>query len=491
MSPATPTEEQWKLIEQEARNIVSSETRLADLPFQGSLTSDPSSKLEKKVYAHYFPALPLTINNKDAGNDYYAKEYLTVSGESGKHSKTLGYLRDRPLPFKSKLSAIWPFVAAAVEIIRAETIGIDGFFIDLLQISKGRFYNVVKVIFITSDRISPKFKLIPQPDMAALNVTPQALCEALLILASFRSTLRLQDGSIAIAPFAVDLRDQDFWNELATRMADGGKPITYWSVLLDYTQTSRLPEHSRALSMWGPREVNDVGKQVELISEFATSTGRQWLMPIVPQDERPKVQIFWESNNTELFRSMWMSAIQKSANAVLLITWNDFSENTQVCPSLANQFTFYDLILLYSTWFKSGHQPPIQRDALIYSHRRGTLQAELEASPSMKHMGSEPLLDNIEVIFFLIEPAVVEIELDGFITRRQGETGLTILNVKVKPGKPIYRILRNESLILEKIDDWGVALNVDRSDFAYLGGSSYRNFHGRDFIDQVNDLVLL
>jgi len=39
----------------------------------------------KKVFAHYFPPFPLSLDNKSPANDYYTMGYLSPAGESYKH----------------------------------------------------------------------------------------------------------------------------------------------------------------------------------------------------------------------------------------------------------------------------------------------------------------------------------------------------------------------------------------------------------------------
>ena len=52
----------------------------------------------KLVFAHYFPPFPISIDNVDPSNDYYARNYLTIDGENGKYAQYGGFLRDRPVP---------------------------------------------------------------------------------------------------------------------------------------------------------------------------------------------------------------------------------------------------------------------------------------------------------------------------------------------------------------------------------------------------------
>lgn len=54
------------------------------------------------MFAHYFTPYPLSLDNASADGDYYTRNYLNPGGESGKHEKYGGLLRDRPLPTPPK-----------------------------------------------------------------------------------------------------------------------------------------------------------------------------------------------------------------------------------------------------------------------------------------------------------------------------------------------------------------------------------------------------
>src|SRR5579871_4540343 len=46
--------------------------------------TDALLSASKKVFAHYFNRFPLSLDNKDAGSDYYTTEYLNPHGERDK-----------------------------------------------------------------------------------------------------------------------------------------------------------------------------------------------------------------------------------------------------------------------------------------------------------------------------------------------------------------------------------------------------------------------
>jgi len=56
------------------------------------------------------------------------------------------------------------------------------------------------------------------------------------------------------------------------------------------------------------------------------------MMPVDPQQYRPKGSTYWEASNSTTFRNAWMSAINGNADWVQLVTWSDFSESSQIEP---------------------------------------------------------------------------------------------------------------------------------------------------------------
>src|SRR5689334_9179654 len=89
------------------------------LPFD--LSTEPSGK---RVFAHYMPNFPVSIDNKPAATDYYTAEYLNPTGEGGRHSSYGGYLMDRPLPRAPLADPDWRNLDLRSEISQAKSVGI-------------------------------------------------------------------------------------------------------------------------------------------------------------------------------------------------------------------------------------------------------------------------------------------------------------------------------------------------------------------------------
>ncbi|WP_448699237.1 hypothetical protein [Streptomyces avidinii] len=95
-----------------------------DMPQPAALRSGAAGK--KLVFAHYFTPYPLSLDNAAADRDYYTRNYLDPDGESGKHGRYGGLLRDRPLPVTPK-GGDWEYANLQQEVRTARAAGIDGF----------------------------------------------------------------------------------------------------------------------------------------------------------------------------------------------------------------------------------------------------------------------------------------------------------------------------------------------------------------------------
>ena len=85
-----------------------------DLPSTAALRTSP-----RRVFAHYWPPLPVSLDNDDPATDYYQRNYLATGGEKGKHAAYGGYLRDRPLVRAPPAAPDWRFEDLQVEVRQA------------------------------------------------------------------------------------------------------------------------------------------------------------------------------------------------------------------------------------------------------------------------------------------------------------------------------------------------------------------------------------
>ena len=476
-SPAIP----WDDIAQMATAAVANETPDSALPFarpnEAALAASPH-----KVFIYYFPFFLISMDDKPIGEDVWSVHYMRRSGEHGKFAANGGFTRERPLPVGPWNSPYWRQIDEAADVLRAKAIGADGFGVGIQQTQDGPTFAISEGVCYAAAHVAPRFKVFPEPDGGTMKGVPaDIMAKTIADYAHCPATLRLGNGHTLLAPFAPQNEPVAYWRDVLAQMAKAGVAADFIPVLLDpghYAQS--FGPISAGMSFWGFRDpVLASSAPARAMISAVRQAAPVWMAPVTPQDSRPKDAMFWESRNTEAFRMEWMDAIQGGAQYAHLITWNDYSEATEIAPSSGTQFLFYDLCAYYIAWFKTGKPPAILRDAIYYSHRNQIFQPDhppLPGDKPFKLYGSTPLSNDIEMVAMLTWPATLEIEIAGKVYRQQAGAGLSAFRAPAAPGRPDFRIMRNGAAAVEKRSDWTITDKPDALSPLYFGGSSTRAF---------------
>ncbi|AWZ18138.1 MULTISPECIES: glycoside hydrolase family 71 protein [unclassified Streptomyces] len=378
------------------------------MPQPAALRSGAAAK--KLVFAHYFTPYPLSLDNASADSDYYTRNYLDPDGESGKHQRYGGLLRDRPLPVLPK-SGDWELANLQQEVRTARAAGIDGFTLDLLSLS-GKNWERSKLLMAAARSVDPAFKVMLMPDMTSLKTDdPAVLADALADLAAAPAAHRLPDGRLVVSPFKAEAKSPAWWSQVMDVLESRhGVRTALVPLFLDYgANGERFAPISHGFSEWGSRSyVGQDGAAADV--RKAHGMGKIWMQPVSVQDARPNQGIYDEAGNTATLRTTWNRAIEDGADWVQLTTWNDYSEGTQFAPSQHNGHAYLDLSSYYLAKFKTGSWPKIVRDTLYLTSRTQFAAADPTGDQSLVmslRKGSAASRDTVEVLSFLTRPASV------------------------------------------------------------------------------------
>lgn len=375
---------------------------------------------QRKVFAHYMPNLPISIDNKDGNEDYYAQQYLAVNGEKGIHAAYGGLMRDRPLPRAHSVNPEWRLADLETEIGQAKSVGIDGFAVDVLAPRSAdddvdRLLRATEAvgdftILITADITSPLGAMSPAD--FAMDVAPYLTAPG---------AFHLPDGRAVLGAFAAERQSPEWWiGVINTLREQSGVDVAFVPTFLDVADNlERFAGFSYGFSEWGARSPNGMavrddghGSPVDVIRR-AHQLGKLWMQPIPFQDSRPRSGIFVESANGVTNRMAWQVAEQQHAEWVQLITWNDYVETTAMAPSVAHGWRILDMNAYDIACFKFGGPPRIVRNALYLSYRDQPVAA-IPAYPesSLMHVlpTSVPPRDMIEVVAFATGPSHVVVK---------------------------------------------------------------------------------
>jgi hypothetical protein len=488
------SEADWQHIESTARQFVEKESPDSVWPF-ASLEETHTGKSDKKVFAHFFSPFPLSFDNKPTGEDTYRRIHLSPEGSDQALKGRGGYkvggggaMRQRPLPVNVWDSPDWKRINLAIEVLRAEKLGLDGFTYDMLSVSPGREHRrILEMLLDVTSHVAPDFKIALMPDMnSELRRNPGILKDAIIDLSHYDSLFRLDDGRLIISPYNGAAQSPEYWKSLMKDLKEANIPSAFLPVFNGYEHLDengeKYGDFSYGFSDWGFRDI-DYAERFDFAhsATHASPYTDVWMMPVAPQDVRSKSLIAWESENTRSFRYLWDAAIEGGSQYVQLVTWNDYSEASEISPSSGSQFAYYDLTAYYTTWFKTGTPPKIKEDAIYYTHRTQIFPfpegvvAEKQRKP-FSNAGKTPFINNVEMVALLTAPAVIEIEQNGQEFRTSASAGLATLSVPVQVGRPVFRIIRDQNVILETESNWEVKLGGAVENPVYHGGSSTRPF---------------
>ena len=452
------------------------------MPSKATLQASP-----RKVFAHYIPSLPISIDNKSTSSDYYARNYLAPAGESLKHITYGGFLRDRPLG-RPVLAGDWKLQDMQTEVRQAISVGIDGFALDLLQLpgtGDGRLWNNAVVLMQAAATVDPKFKIVLTPDMnsSVQNASPATLASMLATLSKYSSAYRLADGRLVVSPFLAEAKTPTWWKSVIDTMSSTyGIPVAFVPVFVDDQKysTSFAPI-SYGMGNWGSRNPMSNNPDVTYSTspigraDKVQALGKIWMQPVSIQDERPSSGIFEEAQNTQNLRNTWKIAMVSGAEWVNLTTWNDYSEGTQFAPSQKHGWTLLDINAYYLAQYKTGTAPKITRDAVYVTHRThrsATKPQSLLSTLLMTLRVGSPARDTIEALTFLKAPGTVKITVGTTTTSCPADAGVDTCTVPLGTGSVQVSVERSGATVASVTDPYAVTSTPYTQDLQYVAAGS-------------------
>jgi Glycosyl hydrolase family 71 len=405
----------------------------------------------RKVFAHYLPSFPLQIGTAPSAKDYYNTQYLTRTGESDKWVKQGGFLRERPLGVTPSTSPNLLQLNLESEIRTAMARGVTGFTYDSMSVSDATNpQSPLHLMLAAANAVDSRFKIVITPDMTALGADSNATVQIISSVASNPAAYHLPDGRLVVSAFDAGVESAAWWQAVISRLSAQGIHIAFVPIFLGWTQFADLfSSASYGYSDWGSATVpGAIALQGD--PEIVHSTYKKiFMMPVDPQQYRPKDFLFWEASNSAALRSAWNASIQGDTDWVQLVTWNDYSESSAIAPvtdaTLQRNIGvgYYNLSGWYADWFLTGQEPKITHDVLYYFYRRESTTAAAPGQSQIAHIGKWAAENNIELLAFLTSPGVLKITIGGKTFTQNAPAGVTSFKVPLQAGTPLFTLSRS------------------------------------------------
>jgi Glycosyl hydrolase family 71 len=438
----------------------------------------------KKVFAHYVASFPLSIDNQAAAGDYYNRQYLTKNGESNKWAAEGGYIRSRPLGVNPSAASKFQQLNLETEIRSAIARGISGFTFDIMSTSQVTSSNSpLNLMLAAATAVDSRFKIIAMPDLTVLGTNSAAIIEIVEAIAKSPAAYRLSDGRLVISAFDASLDSAGWWASVLTQLTAKGIKTAFVPTFLNWTLSADLfAPFSYGFGDWGGATAavsNEMeGDSAIVHKEF----DKVFMMPADPQQFRPKDFEFWEAGNSAAFRAAWASSINGDADWVQMVTWNDFSESSQIEPATDTTLNrtigtgFYNLTGYYASWFVTGHQPAITHDVLYWFYRREPTSAKQTAQAKSDHIYTGTADNQIELVAFLTAPGTLKVTFGGHTYTENAPAGMTSFKVPTGAGTPNFTLSRSGSEVFSfngGVEIYGPSgLPSGTQDLTYWSGSA-------------------
>ena len=414
-------------------------------------STDALFNSSKKVFAHYFHPFPVSIDNAAPANDYYNNEYLSPTGESSKFAKQGGFLRQRPLGVPASSKPNWAQLNMEGEVRTAIARGITGFTFDSLSASDGTDSDSpLHLMLAAAHAVDSRFKIVVMPDIAVLGSDSDAVVEIIASVASSPAAYHLSDGRLVVSAFDAGLNSPSWWQSVINRLTSQGIHIAFVPTFLGWPATGdAFAAFSYGFGDWGAATVAGADALFNDPEIIHKTYNKIFMMPVDPQQYRPKDFLFWESGNSAAYRAAWTNSIQGDADWIQLVTWNDFSESAAIAPitdaTLQRNIGtgFYNLTGYYAGWFLTGQQPQITHDVLYYFYRRELTIAAGPKQSQKDRIATGVAENNIELLAFLTSPGVLKITIAGKTYTQNAAAGMVSFKIPSQAGTPVFTLSRN------------------------------------------------
>ena len=404
-----------------------------------------------RVFAHYFPPFPISLDNAPPDRDYYAENYLKVNGERGKYAAVGGLLRDRPLGRAPLSDADFRLADMQTEVRQAKAAGIDGFTLNIMSLYGPNWAAGINLMKAAEE--VGGFTVAPNLDVSAnmADEAPDAIAARLSKLYAYASAEKA-DGGYLLSSFAAEAQSPTWWTQVTAGLAERGYGVKFIAIFLNPSDANFTAFASivYGYGWWGARTPISVDHSGNL-AQKAHEMGRKWMEPVVFQDARPQSRRYAEAGNTELLRRTWSKAITQHADYVQMVTWNDYSESTSFAPSTAHGQTLLNMNRLYLDWYKFDAKPTITTDHLFLTHRIHPYAAQATSGimvmkPTLDGTVMAPR-DTVEALVYLTAAAQVSITVGGVTRTHLQPAGISALTVPLRAGSVSAKVTRGSRTV--------------------------------------------
>ncbi len=390
------------------------------------------------------------------------------------------------------------------DIQEAQAAGIDGFALNEgAWTNEPHYVTRTKLLFQAANELNTGFKMIFSLDLATLKATyiPEMLKAYCNDPAYYR-----YEGRPLVSTFAGS--GVDWKGILGPLKADGLDicfvPFFYPKPVTELPSLEATRVHFAAWSdtvdglfMFGAagtdQELTDVNTSYVKAAREAHKLVMSGFSPFYWGSMQPGRR-FYETHGGAGTEKQWKAIIENQPDFVEIVTWNDFNESYITPVDIAGTYEsvvktpvrhphagYLELSKYFIQWYRTGKQPKIDRDKLVYVYRVHPKAAVIAPAPDSKldKRVTAPVTDlrgdvqdSVFVTTMLKSPAELSVTSGGTETKFQAPKGYSTVAVPFNVGAQHFALYRKDKLIAETDGEPITATPTEYNFFATTGVAS-------------------
>ena len=238
----------------------------------------------------------------------------------------------------------------------------------------------------------------------------------------------------------------------------------------------------------------DLTRNSEAYASVLHAGSKLYMAPVCLQFWGSNANRYYEYSGGAGMRAMWMDAIRIShPEWIEIITWNDFIEGTYISPiddpnkypganyltssgvplGLQDYFHTHNaataLLPFFITWFKTGRQPAIKKDAVYFFYRTQPESVLVATPPVGQRYG--PMRDVIYITANLTAAAQLQVTSGHRTTLLHLKAGSTDVEAPFEPGaSPTFLLTRSGKQIASSHGNDVISNSPRYNDYYYSTG---------------------
>jgi glucan endo-1,3-alpha-glucosidase len=366
------------------------------------------------------------------------------------------------------------------EIMEAQAANIDGFALNVgaWDDVQGYYSNRVSLIYQAAEQLGTGFKLFFSVDFE----NPTNIVSMVESYADRPNTFRYR-GRVVLSSYghndvpSVGWPGMDWTNAIIGKLKQDGYPVFFiphfWP-----DPPNELPNSADAdqilakyagildgLFLFDP--AGELDQTIASTANYAYSVsqaGKLFMACFSPHywgcNQYSVGRRYYETLGGEGTELQWEQLIANQPDWVEIVTWNDFDESTYISPVVnpgqyfsglgaARRNThagYLELSKYYISWYKSGYEPAIDRDALFYFYRIAPLDLVITNDVPVTWV-SPYESDQIFLTTMLKSPATLVVTSGGVQTNYTQAAGINSVRVPFLPGPQTFEVWRSGSRV--------------------------------------------